>query len=125
MYCKGNYTAVLGNQYPGGEGYELWYIAGVTSHCEMRKGGDILYLPFYDIALLLGCTLTFLIPYGLVMGWASFALKREAYLQFRSELISQPSSIQAARSWAILSLCAGGVALLISLYKIGLYLVNW
>jgi hypothetical protein len=125
-YCKGNYTASLYRykEFPGSD-YTLAIDVGVTSNCEMRKGGDIAYIPFYDLLFLFGCSATFLMPYAVIMGWASFIMNKQAYQQFRGELISKPQSIGDARLWAVISLLIGVLGFLISTYKIAMYLINW
>jgi hypothetical protein len=107
-YCKGHYTASLYRykDYPGTD-YTLWVRVGVTSDCEMKKGGGIAYISVDQLVLLLGFSATFLIPYGVVLGWASTALSEREYLRFINELISKPKSIWDARLWAALSLLVG------------------
>jgi hypothetical protein len=125
-YCKGNYTASLYRykDHPGTD-YTLWVGVGVISDCEMRKGGGIAYIPVDKLLLLLGFSATFLIPYGVVLGWASVGLPEGVYLRLIDELISKPKSLWEARAWAAISLLAGVLGMLLSTYKLTMYLINW
>lgn len=125
-YCKGNYTASLyrHQEFPGLD-YTLAVDVGVISDCEMRKGGDIAHIPFYDLLFLFCCSATFLMPYAVIMGWVSLKMNTQDYQKFRRELISMPDTLWLARLWAVINLLLGVVGFFISTCKIAMYLINW
>lgn len=118
-YCKGSYTASI--QPLNLHGYTLWFQSGIHSECGRGAGIDISYIIFF----VLGCSTTFLIPYALVLGWASLRMTQNEYGQFKSGLIGgEPREIWRARVWAGGSFIAGVLGIFWSLYRILIYLMT-
>ena len=124
-YCKDNYTASLSyyeKMYSWN--YELWLSAGQLSECEMVKGGGIIFIPFSDLWFSLACFTSWLI-YGAIIASASWRMKSKEFDQFIFTFAEYPIGIWRSRlgSFIIILVCLLGV--LLSIYKIVMYLQNW